>query len=197
MIVPTFARRPIVGYSWVVLAAVGTGFLSFGLWVHHMFTTGLPGISLGAVLGGVDGGRDPDRRADLLLPRHAAGRPRSRDRCRCSSSSAASSTFVLGGLTGVMVAHRAVRLPGARHLLHRRPSALRADRRRRLSDRRRRLLLLPAGQRQAALRAARATLVLADVRRLQRRRSCRCTSPACAACRAASSPIRRGSASTC
>jgi cytochrome c oxidase subunit I+III len=47
MIVPTFARRPIVGYSWVVLAAVGTGFLSFGLWVHHMYTTGLPGISLG------------------------------------------------------------------------------------------------------------------------------------------------------
>jgi cytochrome c oxidase subunit I+III len=47
MIVPTFAQRPIVGYSWIVLAAVGTGFLSFGLWVHHMFTTGLPGISLG------------------------------------------------------------------------------------------------------------------------------------------------------
>jgi cytochrome c553 len=47
MIVPTLARTPIVGYSWIVLAAVGTGFLSFGLWVHHMFTTGLPGISLG------------------------------------------------------------------------------------------------------------------------------------------------------
>ena len=47
MIVPTFARRPMVGYGWVVLAAVGTGFLSFGLWVHHMFTVGLPGISLG------------------------------------------------------------------------------------------------------------------------------------------------------
>jgi cytochrome c oxidase subunit I+III len=47
MIVPTFARTPIVGYGWIVLAAVGTGFLSFGLWVHHMFTTGLPGISLG------------------------------------------------------------------------------------------------------------------------------------------------------
>src|ERR671914_1180272 len=46
MMVPTFARTPIVGYSWIVLAAVGTGFLSFGLWVHHMFTTGLPGISL-------------------------------------------------------------------------------------------------------------------------------------------------------
>uniref|UniRef100_UPI003B52B1CC cytochrome c oxidase subunit I n=1 Tax=Roseovarius indicus TaxID=540747 RepID=UPI003B52B1CC len=47
MIIPTVARRPIVGYSWIVLSAVGTGFLSFGLWVHHMFTTGLPAISLG------------------------------------------------------------------------------------------------------------------------------------------------------
>jgi cytochrome c oxidase subunit I+III len=46
MIVPTFSQRPIVGYSWIVLAAVGTGFLSFGLWVHHMFATGLPQISL-------------------------------------------------------------------------------------------------------------------------------------------------------
>lgn len=47
MIVPTAAQRPIVGYSWIVLSAVGTGFISFGLWVHHMFTTGLPAISLG------------------------------------------------------------------------------------------------------------------------------------------------------
>lgn len=46
MIVPTFSQRPIIGYSWIVLAAVGTGFLSFGLWVHHMFATGLPQISL-------------------------------------------------------------------------------------------------------------------------------------------------------
>ncbi len=46
MIIPTFAGRPIIGYSWIVLAAVGTGFLSFGLWVHHMFATGLPQISL-------------------------------------------------------------------------------------------------------------------------------------------------------
>ncbi len=46
MVVPTMAQRPIVGYSWIVLSAVGTGFLSFGLWVHHMFTTGLPMISL-------------------------------------------------------------------------------------------------------------------------------------------------------
>lgn len=46
MILPTFAQRPFVGYSWAVLGAMGVGFLSFALWVHHMFTTGLPHVSL-------------------------------------------------------------------------------------------------------------------------------------------------------
>jgi cytochrome c oxidase subunit 1 len=41
-IIATFARRPIVGYMPVVLSLIATGFLSFGLWVHHMFATGLP-----------------------------------------------------------------------------------------------------------------------------------------------------------
>src|SRR5690606_12146760 len=37
-LIPVFARHPAVGYTWIVLAIIGTGFLSFGLWVHHMFT---------------------------------------------------------------------------------------------------------------------------------------------------------------
>ena len=41
------AGRPLVGYRLVVLALVGTGFLSFGLWVHHMYATGIPQLSLG------------------------------------------------------------------------------------------------------------------------------------------------------
>ena len=41
-IVETFSRRPIFGHTPMVLALVATGFLSFGLWVHHMFATGLP-----------------------------------------------------------------------------------------------------------------------------------------------------------
>ncbi len=41
-IVATFARRPVYGYPVVVLSLITTGFLSFGLWVHHMFATGLP-----------------------------------------------------------------------------------------------------------------------------------------------------------
>jgi cytochrome c oxidase subunit 1 len=37
-----FSRRKMVGYTALVLSLVATGFLGFGLWVHHMFTTGLP-----------------------------------------------------------------------------------------------------------------------------------------------------------
>ncbi len=47
MMIPTIARTPLVGYRLVVAALVATGFMSFGLWVHHMFTTGLPAISTG------------------------------------------------------------------------------------------------------------------------------------------------------
>jgi cytochrome c oxidase subunit I+III len=46
MIVPAMAQVPLVAYRLVVLAIIGTGFLSFGLWVHHMFTTGLPALSV-------------------------------------------------------------------------------------------------------------------------------------------------------
>jgi len=41
-IVTTFSRRPAFGYLPLVLALVATGVLAFGLWVHHMFVTGLP-----------------------------------------------------------------------------------------------------------------------------------------------------------
>ncbi|MBV8799469.1 MAG: cytochrome c oxidase subunit I [Alphaproteobacteria bacterium] len=41
-IIPTFARRPMFGHTAVVLSLVATAFMSFGLWVHHMFVTGLP-----------------------------------------------------------------------------------------------------------------------------------------------------------
>jgi cytochrome c oxidase subunit I+III len=46
MIVSTMARRPLVGHDLIVVALIGTGFFSFGLWVHHMFTTGIPSLSL-------------------------------------------------------------------------------------------------------------------------------------------------------
>ena len=43
---PVFCRRPLVGYTAVALATVATMVLGFGVWVHHMFATGLPNISL-------------------------------------------------------------------------------------------------------------------------------------------------------
>jgi cytochrome c oxidase subunit 1 len=43
-IVSTFSRRSIFAYPIVVLSLVATGILAFGLWVHHMFATGLPRI---------------------------------------------------------------------------------------------------------------------------------------------------------
>ncbi len=46
MIVPTMARTPLVGYKLIVVALIATGFFSFGLWVHHMFATGIPSLSL-------------------------------------------------------------------------------------------------------------------------------------------------------
>jgi cytochrome c oxidase subunit I+III len=46
MIVPTMARTPLVAYNLIVVALIATAFFSFGLWVHHMFTTGIPALSL-------------------------------------------------------------------------------------------------------------------------------------------------------
>jgi cytochrome c oxidase subunit I len=41
-ILPPFTRRKVIGYDLIVLATVTTGFVAFGVWVHHMFATGLP-----------------------------------------------------------------------------------------------------------------------------------------------------------
>jgi cytochrome c oxidase subunit I len=43
---PVFCRRPLVGYSVVALSTVATMIFGFGVWVHHMFATGLPGLGL-------------------------------------------------------------------------------------------------------------------------------------------------------
>jgi len=43
-ITATFCRRPIFAHAVVVLALISTGILAFGLWVHHMFATGLPRV---------------------------------------------------------------------------------------------------------------------------------------------------------
>jgi cytochrome c oxidase subunit I len=102
-IIITFTRRPIFGYLALVLALISTGVLAFGLWVHHMFATGLPrlgesfftassmsiaipaGIQIFCWLASLWLGR-PVYKTPLLFVL------------------AFLVTFVIGGLTGVMVA---------------------------------------------------------------------------------------------
>ncbi|AHB49247.1 QoxA, quinol oxidase subunit I [Hyphomicrobium nitrativorans NL23] len=43
---PVFAGRPLVGYTAIVVAVIAMAFLSFGLWVHHMYATGIPHLGL-------------------------------------------------------------------------------------------------------------------------------------------------------
>jgi cytochrome c oxidase subunit I len=101
--VATFARRPVFGYLGMVAALIATGMLAFGLWVHHMFVVGLPrlgesfftassmaiavpaGIQIFCWLATLWDGR-PVFKVPLLFVIGFI------------------ITFVLGGLTGVMVA---------------------------------------------------------------------------------------------
>ena len=102
-LIPVFSGRPIVGYTWIVLAVIGTGFLSFGLWVHHMFAIGIPLLALSffsaasmavAIPMGVQ--------VFSWIATLWAGKPQLRPPMRFILGFFF--IFVLGGLTGVMVA---------------------------------------------------------------------------------------------
>jgi cytochrome c oxidase subunit 1 len=44
-ILPTFSRKPLFGYPFVVFSGVAIGFMSWGVWAHHMYTTGLGSVA--------------------------------------------------------------------------------------------------------------------------------------------------------
>jgi cytochrome c oxidase subunit I+III len=105
MMVPTMAQTPLVGYRLIVVALIGTGFFSFGLWVHHMFTTGIPSLSLAffsaasmtvAIPSGIQ--------VFSWIATIAAGRKRFRINTPSLFILGFLFIFTLGGLTGVMVA---------------------------------------------------------------------------------------------
>ena len=47
-ILPVFARKPLFGYPVVVFSGIAIGFMGWGVWVHHMFSTGLGPVAISA-----------------------------------------------------------------------------------------------------------------------------------------------------
>jgi cytochrome c oxidase subunit 1 len=102
-IVETFCRRPVFGYVTLVLSLAAIGVLAFGLWVHHMFATGLPrlGNSLytaASMVIAVPAGLQ----IFCYLATLWSGRPRLQTPLLWVLAFIV--TFVLGGLSGVMTA---------------------------------------------------------------------------------------------
>jgi cytochrome c oxidase subunit 1 len=44
-VLPTFSRKPLFGYPFVVFSGVAIAFMSWGVWAHHMYTTGLGSVA--------------------------------------------------------------------------------------------------------------------------------------------------------
>jgi cytochrome c oxidase subunit 1 len=44
-VLPTFSKKPLFGYPFVVFSGVAIGFMSWGVWAHHMYTTGLGSVA--------------------------------------------------------------------------------------------------------------------------------------------------------
>ncbi len=103
MMVPSLARTRLVGHDLIVLAFLATAFISFGVWSHHMFTTGMPRLSIGffsaasmavSVPAGIQ--------VFSWIATFAVGKPRFNTPTLFVLGGLI--TFVMGGLTGVMVA---------------------------------------------------------------------------------------------
>jgi cytochrome c oxidase subunit I+III len=102
-IIPAMARTPLVGHQAVVLAMLATGFISFGVWAHHMFTTGMPTISTSYFSSASMAVSVPaGLQVFAWIATMAAGKMRFSTPGLFATGALV--TFVMGGLSGVMVA---------------------------------------------------------------------------------------------
>ncbi len=102
-IVTTFTRRKVFGYNAMVLSLIATAFIGFGLWVHHMFATGLPALgssffTAASIMIAIPSGIQ----IFCWLATLWGGKPRMRSPLLFVIGFIA--IFVLGGLSGVMIA---------------------------------------------------------------------------------------------
>ena len=91
-IIPVLRRRPLVGYRAIVVAIIALAFVSFGIWVHHMFTVGIPHLALAFFSAEFGDRRGTDGRPGLRLAGHAGARQAGAGTCRCCTCSASSSS---------------------------------------------------------------------------------------------------------
>ncbi len=103
MMVPTFARHELVGYRAVIVSVIAVAFLSFGLWVHHMFTVGIPHLAL-SFFSAASGLVAIPTAVQIFawIATIASGRPRLDVPMLYLGGFFV--VFVIGGLTGVMLA---------------------------------------------------------------------------------------------
>ncbi len=47
-VIPTFSRKPIFGYEFMVFSGIAIGFMGWGVWAHHMFASGIGPLSVAA-----------------------------------------------------------------------------------------------------------------------------------------------------
>jgi cytochrome c oxidase subunit 1 len=47
-IIPTFSRKPLFGYHFMVASGIAIGFMGWGVWAHHMFTSGIGPLAVAA-----------------------------------------------------------------------------------------------------------------------------------------------------
>jgi cytochrome c oxidase subunit 1 len=47
-VIPVFSRKPIFGYPFMIFSGIAIGFMGWGVWAHHMFTSGMGPVSVAA-----------------------------------------------------------------------------------------------------------------------------------------------------
>ncbi|MFL5147359.1 MAG: cbb3-type cytochrome c oxidase subunit I, partial [Microvirga sp.] len=102
-IVVAFARTQLFGYTAQVLAMASTAFIGFGVWVHHMFATGLPQLgqsffTAASLLIAIPTG------IQMFLWIATLWRGRIRLATAMLFVLAFFATFMIGGLSGIMLA---------------------------------------------------------------------------------------------
>lgn len=102
-ILPVMARTRILGYGAIVAAILALVFLSFGLWVHHMFAVGIPHMAL-AFFSAASALVAVPTAVQIFLWIGTLWRGQPRMHLPMLYLMGFFATFVIGGLTGVMLA---------------------------------------------------------------------------------------------